>query len=355
MNKRDKRIDSLRGLLLVIMTIDHFGGPLSKITNQTFGYVSAAEGFIFLSGYVFAVVYIRYIKTPKILFSKSISRTWIVYKYHFILIIILFLLYLNIPVYHVAWEEWLFPSQSNPYLCTLYETLLLHQPEFMDILPMYMIFIMFAPFILIQLHKGNFRFIFFITISLWLVGQSFDFMKIIVKLLQLNTYPGYFNIFSWQLIWTMGMYIGYIKSSNIEIKPLNTRIFFYIVLISAIIFFLYRHNILEYGKPFILSLSERSNLEVFRLLNFLLITYLLWVAIRNIPIDRGIPWLQFIGRYSLQVFSFHVLLIYLLLPLWLSIDKSNHILTITFVLLVVASLTIPAYIADRVKKSKHVI
>jgi len=349
---RDKRIDSLKGLLIVMMVLNHFGGPLKKITHQTFGYVSVAEGFIFLSGYVFALVYIRYIKTPKVLISHSINRAWIVYKYHFIIIITLFLLYLTIEVYHEAWQKLLFPNNESPYLSTFYEALLLHQPTYMDILPMYIIFLLFAPFILIQLHKGNFKLIFFITISLWLVGQSFHFIGEIVKLLQLDAHPGYFNIFSWQLMWTIGMYMGYMKSSNIEIKLLKNRIFFYTVLILAIIFFLYRYHVLEFGRDFILSLLGKSNLEVLRLLNFLLISYLFWSIMRYIPTDRGIPWLQFIGRFSLQVFSFHVLLIYLLLPLWLSIDKSNHILTLTFLLLAVTSLTIPAYIADRIKKSE---
>jgi len=49
---RDRRIDTLRGMLLIIMTVDHLGGWLTVITGQSLGYVSAAEGFIFLSGFV---------------------------------------------------------------------------------------------------------------------------------------------------------------------------------------------------------------------------------------------------------------------------------------------------------------
>lgn len=282
------------------------------------------------------------------------SRAWLIYKYHFVIIIILFLLYLNIPIYHEAWEKWLFPNHSNPYHFTLYEILLLHQPNYMDVLPIYMIFILFTPFILIQLNKRNYMFIFIVSVSIWIIGQSFNFMTEVVKMLQLNTTPGYFNIFSWQLIWTMGVYLGYAKSSNIEIRLPKTRIFFFIVLVSAIIFLLSRHNILEFGRHFILSFTEKQTLEVFRLLNFLLMVYLVGIVISKIPIDKGIPWLQYIGRYSIDVFSFHVLLIYLLLPLWSYIDISNDIINITFEFLIIASLSIPAYIADRYKKSRHI-
>ncbi|RJS93382.1 OpgC domain-containing protein [Salinisphaera sp. Q1T1-3] len=47
----DQRVDTLRGLMLVIMTIDHLG-PLSRFTMEPFGFVSAAWGFVFLSGYM---------------------------------------------------------------------------------------------------------------------------------------------------------------------------------------------------------------------------------------------------------------------------------------------------------------
>jgi hypothetical protein len=344
---RDKRLDSLRGLFLLIMTIDHFGAPLRKITHEAFGYISAAEGFVFLSGYFFALIHTKYIKTPKILIHQSMTRAWLVYKYYFITIIILFLLYLNIPAYHEAWKGWLFPNQSNPYYFTLYEMLLLHQPKYMDILPLYIIFILFSPFVLIQINKGNFIFIFITTIGIWTIGQFFNFMEEIIRLLQLGTNPGYFNIFAWQLIWIIGIYFGYAKALNIKIRLPKNGTFFYIVVISTTVFLLYRHEILEFGYHFILSLIEKDDLEVLRLLNFLLMVYLVWVILGKIPPSKGIPWLQFIGCYSIQVFSFHIFLIYLLKPIWLQVDKTDYVISITFVSLVVASLSIPAYIANK--------
>ena len=44
---RDSRLDSLRGLALVIMMIDHLQGELKNYTYHVFGFVTAAEMFIF--------------------------------------------------------------------------------------------------------------------------------------------------------------------------------------------------------------------------------------------------------------------------------------------------------------------
>jgi hypothetical protein len=59
-SQRSKLIDFLRGLCLVVITIDHLPhDPFEKFTWQTFGFVSAAEGFVFLSGLVSGIVYGR--------------------------------------------------------------------------------------------------------------------------------------------------------------------------------------------------------------------------------------------------------------------------------------------------------
>ena len=58
--KRNLLIDFLRGLCLVVMTVDHLPPDIfEKFTWQTFGFISAAEGFVFLSGLVSGVVYGR--------------------------------------------------------------------------------------------------------------------------------------------------------------------------------------------------------------------------------------------------------------------------------------------------------
>ena len=65
---RDLRIDLLRGLSLIVIFIDHLsdtavsfggGGNYYFPTIRNFGLCSAAEFFVFFSGYVFGVVHIK--------------------------------------------------------------------------------------------------------------------------------------------------------------------------------------------------------------------------------------------------------------------------------------------------------
>jgi hypothetical protein len=46
--RRDHRLDTIRGILLIMMTINHLGGSASKLTFEPFGFVSAAAGFVLL-------------------------------------------------------------------------------------------------------------------------------------------------------------------------------------------------------------------------------------------------------------------------------------------------------------------
>ena len=57
--KRDQRLDFLRGYCVVAMAVDHLGANswLALLTGGNRFFVSAAEGFLFLSGLVMGVVY----------------------------------------------------------------------------------------------------------------------------------------------------------------------------------------------------------------------------------------------------------------------------------------------------------
>src|SRR5713226_7749088 len=58
-SRRDLRLDLLRGFCIFAMVVDHFGGDswLYAITGGNRFYVSAAEGFIFISGLIMGQAY----------------------------------------------------------------------------------------------------------------------------------------------------------------------------------------------------------------------------------------------------------------------------------------------------------
>src|SRR5438477_10845772 len=58
-SKRDLRLDLLRGYCVLAMTVDHLDAPtwLYMLTGGNRFFVSAAEGFLFISGMVMGIIY----------------------------------------------------------------------------------------------------------------------------------------------------------------------------------------------------------------------------------------------------------------------------------------------------------
>src|SRR5471032_3409051 len=81
---RDLRFDTLRGLFLVCMTINHLPTELRAATDQSLGIFSAAEGFVFLSGLIAGWVYTRKYRTQGAegLSAASTGRAKSIYRWH---------------------------------------------------------------------------------------------------------------------------------------------------------------------------------------------------------------------------------------------------------------------------------
>src|SRR6201990_1321700 len=81
--QRRPELDALRGLFLVWMTLTHLPTRLSDLVNQPFGFVSSAEGFVFLSALLVGRVYMRQaLENAGSLRGKLWERALRVYAYH---------------------------------------------------------------------------------------------------------------------------------------------------------------------------------------------------------------------------------------------------------------------------------
>ncbi|MBN2012754.1 OpgC domain-containing protein [candidate division KSB1 bacterium] len=355
MTKRDVRIDSLRGIFLLIMIINHFGGPFQKFTSESLGFVSAAEGFIFISGFVFAFVYMRYIVDERKLFVNSFKRALLIYRYHLNLIFGVAIVAIFIHSYQLYWKDILSPYFDYPIHYIVFEALLLHQPQYMDILPIYVIFVMAAPFILRSLHSGHEKIVLTVTLLLWILGQFINPFKAIVHVLHIGATPGYFNIFSWQIVWVLGMYAGFHKYSKRNISIIENRYVQIIAILTAIILLIIRYKVITF--PFNLDdLTDKMDLGIIRLMNTISHAVIIWMIVRNVPENRGILWLDFVGRYSLQIFSYHVFILYLSLPVKERLeDVTGFWGYFLYILLLVASLSLPVYLYENYKKYSVII
>src|SRR5258708_17548509 len=86
---RDARLDALRGLSVLIMAAVHVATPLSHLLQEPFGYISAAEGFVFLgaclAGFVYGKTWLR--SDWKTMARRAWARVRTIYIAHLALIV----------------------------------------------------------------------------------------------------------------------------------------------------------------------------------------------------------------------------------------------------------------------------
>jgi hypothetical protein len=146
--------------MLVIIAIDHLPNPVREFTYEFLGFVSAAEGFVFLSGYVAGLVYTRTAveSGQHALWKRALKRAGRIYLYHTAIFVSLWaaisLGLLKAGVF-AAWVPGFF---ENPSLALLLGVALLYQPRLLDILPMYCVFILATPLairMLVPAYQGH--------------------------------------------------------------------------------------------------------------------------------------------------------------------------------------------------------
>ena len=80
---RDPRLDLLRGLCVFAMIVDHIGGVswLYVLTGGNTGPVTAAEGFVFLSGLVLGIVSRKRVDREGVYAAarSALARAWTLY------------------------------------------------------------------------------------------------------------------------------------------------------------------------------------------------------------------------------------------------------------------------------------
>jgi len=349
---RDTRLDLLRGLCLVLMTVDHLPtNPLFRFTNHTLGIVSAAEGFVFISGMVSGWVFGRSLNKqgPEIMRKHIFLRVRDIYLTQLFLYTAILVLGLNAGAPGVAtrsfWANWWRGA------------LFIERPSLLSILPMYCIFLSITPLVLRQLAIARGWFVFLPSLGLWLAAQfglgspqgHFSWLQL-----------GLFNLFAWQLLFVAGVYFGYQRCSGRQSRLSQSRLLFVISVIVGLLFFLIRHPGRLFGHSALLNMdialqSWKGILHPLRLINFAALAFILSYLPRSmdrfVETFRPFRVLRFLGRHSLQVFAWSVALRYLACSVsgWASLAPLMKML---LVILAAASLLIPAWLHECVQDFK---
>ncbi|WP_255415810.1 OpgC domain-containing protein [Salinisphaera sp. Q1T1-3] len=343
---RDARVDSLRGLLLVIMTLDHLGGPLYAITYSPLGYVTAAEGFVFLSGYMFALAYALRAPSMPVLLTKSLRRAGLIYRYHVALLALLVGLTWLMPRLAAYWH--LGGASDHPVTWPLLSIALINQPSYFDILPMYVIFVLTTPLAALGFARGRGHIVLLVSVGIWALGSLVNPTASLTAQLDGDFRPGHFNLLCWQLLWVAGLALGYYREPVKRlIARLSPALWLALILFLGAIF-LARHGIVTLGVSAAAPAVDSTHMGWLRMLDTLGLLLLTGGMLSYVRRDARIGWLAYLGRASIQVFAFQIVLVYLDMGIGFRITAlGGPGLYIVYSLLCVMSLTVPAFLHHR--------
>jgi hypothetical protein len=315
---RRLELDAARGLMLVWITLTHLPTNASAYVNQPFGFISAAEGFIFLSALFTGRIYFRLAQHDgyHAMERRLWSRTVRLYCYHALLLAFAFLVAVPIaergdrPGLHNLLD---FYFIAGPKRSIIEAFLLIYRPPLLDILPMYIIFLIFTSGALLLARKIGWKPILWTGFSLWALAQfglRADAYKVAAKVIPAHiplNEMGAFDLWAWQFLWIGGVWLGVRwAQNNLPIEKWAKRAVIPAVVIAAVCFVLRRA--IEHGFQLGPAefLFDKWHLGPLRLVDFaavaalLIVTQSLWKFLAVKP-------LVLMGQSSLQVFCVHLL------------------------------------------------
>jgi hypothetical protein len=352
--QRRPELDALRGLFLVWMTLTHLPTRFSDFVNQPIGFVSSAEGFVFLSALLVSRVYMRQAHEDESgLRAKLWQRSLKIYAYHLLMLALAFTVAAAYAVttHRAAIYNLLNFYIAHPFVAIIGSVLLLYCPPLLDILPMYVIFLFFTPLILSAAARRGWGRILATSGVFWLFAQ-FGLRDLVHNIIVHVTHlpiplqeTGAFNLFAWQAIWIVGLWLG--AKSAMGDMPLR-RIPGYVIAICALVclFFIgIRHewlgpHLTQQALGMKLDKWQIGPLRVINLVTFTIVFY--WLrkyVLRAVSVE---PFLT-LGRASLHVFCAHVFFVFVGLALLYSDVPELHgwlalaLLAVTFAGLVLVA------------------
>ena len=316
---RDLRLDLFRGIALWLIFLDHIpSNVVSWITIRNYGLSDATEIFIFISGYTAAFVYGRTMRERGFIISgaRILRRAWQIYVAH----IFLFAVYLaEIAYVQKSFENPLYAEEMNildfinqPAETIVQALLLKFKPANMDVLPLYIVLLLWFPPVLWLLQRrptlalGG-------SVALYLAAWRFN--------LNLPAYPEgvwFFNPFAWQLLFVFGAWCA--MGGAARLQPLLHARATTIVALLYIAFALFvalswyvpgMGHLMPLWLEEVIYPIDKTNLDVLRFAHFLALAAL---TVRFVP--RDWPFLTspvlypaiVCGQHSLEIFCLGVFL-----------------------------------------------
>jgi hypothetical protein len=317
--ERDLRLDLFRGVALWLIYLDHLpSNVVSWITIRNYGFSDATEIFIFISGYTAAFVYGRAMRERGVIVASAriLRRSWQIYVAH----IFLFAIYLaEISYVASSFENPLYAEEMGvldflrqPDVTIIQALLLKFKPVNMDILPLYIVLLLFFPPVLwLMLRQPNIA----------LAGSVLPYALVWEWGWNLPAYPSgewVFNPLAWQLLFVFGAWCALGGAARLSVL-VQSRV----TLAIAILYLVFAFGITltwhiprlgPYVPRWLAELIypiDKTNLDVLRFAHFLALAA---ITVRFVPRDwpaLSWPLLQpaiRCGQHSLEIFCLGVFL-----------------------------------------------
>lgn len=315
---RRTEIDAVRGLMLVWMVATHLPTVLPNYTNQPFGFVSASEGFIFLSALFTGRIYFRLAQRDgyTAMRAKLLLRTLRLYGYHALLLGFAFLVAVPIAargnrpqLYNLL--DYYFAA--GPKQAVTEAFLLIYRPPLLDILPMYILFLLMTPLILILARRVGWTPILAGSGTIYFLAHlgvreaEHEFVsRVLGAHIPINE-MGSFDLWAWQFLWILGLWCGVRwAQGNLPVERWSRRVIIPAAILVAVLLPL-RYAVgrgVELGafEP----MFDKWHFGVVRLINFAAVAALL-IRFQSLVKPLAVRPLVMLGQASLQVFCVHLL------------------------------------------------
>jgi hypothetical protein len=317
--QRDLRIDFFRGLALLFIFVDHVPDNVAaKFTLKNYGFADAAEVFVLLAGFSAVLAYGRVFEGQgfKAGVARVFERVRDIYLWHLALVVICgigltfaashfdnFAYAKNIGV-HVFAET---PARSTVLAATL-----VNQPNMLNILPLYIVLLMFwLPFVLWLLPRNPWQAL-VLSVGLWAASNLLS-----ANLPSMQHPHGWvFNPFAWQLLITIGALTAHFTRQG----PIPfSRPLMWIAITYLAFAFLYVapwtqvvgwENARVFA-PDMLGNVDKTYLSPWRVANVVALGYLVMILLAPQSQWLSHPWATGIGRlgrHSLEIFCLGTIL-----------------------------------------------
>ena len=317
---RDQRLDMFRGLALLMIFIDHAPGTLyENFTNRNWGFSDAAEAFVLMSGIAAGLAYSPQFKAAP--YWQGIARMWARARTLYLVHVTTSMMALGVFAGAAIWFGITTPLSTNnidvlfsqPLGFIVGIPLLTHQLGYFNILPLYLTFLLAAPLVILVGRRYPWPTL-IASVLLWMAAGEWRW--------NFPNYPNaggwFFDPFSWQLIFVIGLLSGIGMRTGRAFVPYDRVLFLAAAGLVVFVGFWVRIDALgsfgrdyllrpisEAGFPGYFTWFDKTYLALPRLIHALALAY----VVSSIPFVRTISESTYakpftlLGRHGLAVFA----------------------------------------------------